>query len=108
MSVLAPTFPAPFPSNYKSLRFYATGTATANFVDNEYAFERVDPVDPAIPEQAWSGTIRIRAIGGNQEISFDGTNVHGFVLDGTVNEYYHRSEGGIAVRGAGTFHIEAW
>lgn len=109
MGVLAPAFPAPLPSGVKSIRFYRTGTATANFTDNKWAFERVDPADPAIPEQGWSGTIRIRAIGGDLQISFDGTTVHGFILSGTVSEYYHRHEGGIAVRGAGvTFHVEAW
>lgn len=107
--VLIPVFPAPLPSNYKSLRFYETGTGTANFADNKWAFERPDPADPAYPEQGWSGTIRVRAIAANVEISFDGVNVHGFVLAGTVSEYYHRTEGGISVRGVGsTFHVEAW
>ena len=109
MAVLVPTFPPPFPSNYKSLRFYATGSGTANFVDNEFAFERPDPNDPAIPEQGWSTKIRIIALGANVQYSFDGTTVHGIVLAGTYGEYDHRHEGGIAVRGVGsTFHIEAW
>jgi hypothetical protein len=108
MGVLTPTFPAPQASNMKSLRFYETGPATANFADNEFAFERSDPADPAVPEQAWSYSIAVRAIGGDLQISFDGTNVHGFVLSGTQTIYERRFEGGIAVKGAGTFHIEAW
>jgi hypothetical protein len=109
MGVLAPAFPAQLPSGVKSIRFYATGVATANFVDSQFAFQRVDPADPAVPEQAWSSKIKVIAIGANVQISFDGTNVHGFVLAGTSGEYDHRHEGGIAVRGVGaTFHIEAW
>lgn len=109
MGVLAPAFPAPNPSNIKSLRFYKTGTATANFTDNKWPFERVDPADPAVPEQGWSYTICVRAIGADLQISFDGTTVHGFILAGTQTQYEKRHEGGIAVKGAGaTFHIEAW
>jgi hypothetical protein len=107
--VLAPSFPATFPSNIKSIRFYQTGAATANFVDNQWPFERVDPPNPLVPEQGWSYHIKIRAVGGNLEFSFDGVNVHGFVLAGTESYYQKRHEGGIAVRGAGaTFHVEAW
>jgi hypothetical protein len=111
MAVLAPTFPAPFPSNIKSIRFYETGVATANFADNKWPFQRVDPANPAIPEQGWSHTILIRADsgGGDLEISFDGTNVHGFCPGGGEVYYQNRYEGGISVRGAGTtFHVEAW
>lgn len=110
MGVLTPAFPAPLPSNTKSIRFYRTGAATGDFADNQWAFERVDPANPVVPEQGWSGTIRVRAINGDLEISFDGTNVHGFILSGTVSEFYHRHEGGISVRGGegATFHIEAW
>jgi hypothetical protein len=108
MSVVAPTFPPALPQNLKSIRFYETGTATANFADNKWGFERADPADPAVPEQGWSYTICVRAVGGDLEISFDGTNVHGFILSGTQTQYQKRHEGGISVRGAGTFHIEAW
>jgi hypothetical protein len=109
MGVLAPAFPAPNPSNLKSLRFYETGAASANYADNQFAFERPDPADPAVPEQGWSYTIAVRAVGGNLNISFDGTNDHGFVLAGTQTIYEKRHEGGISVKGAGaTFHIEAW
>lgn len=109
MSVLAPAFPAPNPPNLKSIRFYQTGAATANFADNKWGFARVDPVAPATPEQGWSYSICVRAVGGNLEISFDGTTVHGFILSGTEKIYEKRHEGGISVRGAGaTFHIEAW
>jgi len=52
--VLTPAFPAPLPSNYKSLRFYATGTATGVYSGNQFAFERIDPQDPAEPEQGLS------------------------------------------------------
>lgn len=109
MTVLAPAFPAPFPSSVKTLRFYATGTATANFVDNSMAFHRVDPASLSIPEQGWSGNISIRAVTANVEYSFDGTTVHGLVLAGTQTIYQHRYEGGIAIRGVGaTFYVEAW
>lgn len=109
MTVLAPAFPAPFPSSVKTLRFYATGTGTANFADNELPFDRVDPASPTVPEQGWSGNIAIRAVGANVEYSFDGTNVHGLVLSGTQTIYQHRYEGGIAIRGVGaTFYVEAW
>lgn len=108
MAVLAPTYPPPLPSNTKSIRFYATGTATGNFVDNEFAFHRIDPASPSVPEQGWSYTIQITATTTNIEFSFDGTNVHGIVLAGKTNQYQKRHEGGIAVRGAGTFYVEAW
>jgi hypothetical protein len=108
MGVLAPTLPPPFPANMKSLRFYKTGAATANYVDNKWAFERPDPADPAVPEQGWSYTIQVRAVGGDLKISFDGTTDHGFILSGTQSQYQKRHEGGIYVKGAGTFHIEAW
>ena len=47
------------------------------------------------------------------ELSFDGTNVHGYVKAGEVREYFDRIEAGIAVRfpgggGAGAVAIEAW
>lgn len=101
-----PAFPAPYPSNRRSLRFYATGPATANFVDNEFAFE-IPGSSPS--EQGWSGMIRVRAVSADLQISFDGTNVHGFIPSGSEALYENRYEGGIAVRGAGaTFHVEAW
>lgn len=108
MGVLTPTFPAPQPSNMKSLRFYQTGALTANFADNKWAFERPDPADPAIPEQGWSYHLRIVVTGGDLEYSFDGTTVHGKVLSGSDALYQKRHEGGIAVRGTGTFYVEAW
>jgi hypothetical protein len=102
----SPEFPAPFPTNRRSLRFYETGGATANFVDNQFAFE-IPGKSPA--EQGWSGTIQIRATGAALEFSFDGINVHGLVPSGSTHIYRHRYEGGIAVRGTGaTFYIEAW
>lgn len=109
MGVLAPAFPAPFPSGVKPVRFYATAAATANFVDHQYSFQRSDPATPSVPEQGWCGNIAIRAVGANVEFSFDGTTVHGLVLSGTQTIYQHRYEGGIAIRGAGaTFYVEAW
>jgi len=109
MAVLVPIFPAPNPPNIKSLRFYQTGVATANFTDNKWAFVRIDPVDVGVPEQAWSYSIQVRAVTANVEISFDGTNVHGLILAGTQSTYEKRHEGGISVRGVGaTFYVEAW
>ncbi len=109
MGVLVPAFPAPFPNGVKPIRFYQTGSATANFADNKWPFLRVDPANPAAPEQGWAGDIAVRAVGANVEISFDGVNVHGLVLSGTQTIYQHRFEGGISVRGVGaTFYVEAW
>jgi len=62
----------------------------------------------------WSQGIRITSVsGGDIEFSFDGTNVHGRVKDGTTEIYYDRHEAGIAVRAAGgvgtpVFEVEAW
>jgi hypothetical protein len=110
--VLPPAYPPPFPSNVKSLRFYETGTCTANFGDNKWAFERVDPKDPAEPEQGWASSIRIRAITGAIEWSFDGVTVHGRVPADEEETMWSLYEGGIAIRNAtatvATFHVEAW
>lgn len=108
MAVETPTFPATLPTSIKSIRFYETGAATANYADNKWAFEKANPADPAVPEQGWSYSISVRAVGGDLRISFDGTTDHGFILSGTEKIYEKRHEGGIAVKGAGTFHIEAW
>ena len=96
-----------------SLRFYRTGTATANFADNKWPFSR--PEDDALPmasrRQGWSRGIRIQVsdtAGDSLEYSFDGTNVHGHLDPGESDVYFERTEGGIAVRGVGTFWIEAW
>ncbi len=106
--VLSPVYPPPFPSNRKSLRFYETGTATGAYSGNEFAFEYPDPRYPAEPEQAWSNSIRVRATTTDLNISFDGVTDHGFIPAGEAQVYWDRYEGGIAVKGAGTFHIEAW
>jgi hypothetical protein len=64
------------------------------------------------PATAWSGTIAVyAAAGGYVEFSFDGETVHGRVeggTDGSRATYRNRYEGGIAVRGSGTFIVEAW
>ena len=102
---MAQTFPAPLPSGIYSLRFYQTGTGTAAFSGNQFAFEHPD----GSGNRAWSNNIRIKATGVDVEFSFDGTNVHGKVTAGTEVIYNERHEGGIAVRGNGaTFLIEAW
>jgi hypothetical protein len=95
--VLPPAYPPPFPSNITSLRFYGTGTATGAYSANEFAFESANPKDPAEPEQAWSNNF-----------SFDGVNDHGFVPAGEAQVYWDRYEGGIAIKGSGTFYVEAW
>ena len=131
-------FPAAWPprvaSGRHSLRFYATGTATAAFADNAFMFKdgaganpftplpQIDPLTPTVVPptpfgsgpatentplpQIWAQTIRIVAAG-VLEISFDGTNVHGKV-DTTEAIYRNRFESGISVRGSGVFTIEAW
>jgi hypothetical protein len=120
----------------RSIRFYKTGTATANFSDNAYLFAQTTGANPYTPlpvvapgslatvdvqnpsgtgrtgsdpiAAIWSQSLRITAVGGDIEYTFDGTNVHGKVLSGQVATYRNRFEAGIAVRGAGTFHVEAW
>lgn len=106
--VLPPAFPAPFPSNYKSLRFYETGIPDGSYATSSFSFERPDPKDAGEPEQGWSQAIRVIAVGGDLTISFDGVNDHGFVPSGATHFYEDRHEGGIAVKGTGVFHIEAW
>jgi len=63
--------------------------------------------------QVYSGGLRITAIGGYLEFSFDGVNVHGRVVAAGavpgVGDYPNRHEAGICVRGtATTFIVEAW
>lgn len=130
-------FPASWPprpaSGRPSIRFYATGTATADFADNAFMFidgAGANPFTP-LPEvtggstvvprnagtgvssdgtlaQLWAQTIRVVS-SGDVEISFDGTNVHGKILTAGGDVIYrNRFESGIAIRGAGTFTIEAW
>lgn len=152
-------FPAGWPprpaSSVRSIRFYTTGTATANFTDNGFLFasgagantltptpyvppggERTQAIlgsatvsgspmgggrntndsnsDPRVNSppppvaQIWAGSIRVTATTADLEISFDGTNVQGIVKLGTSAVYLKRYESGIAVRGAGTFYVEAW
>jgi len=64
-------------------------------------------------EQLWANSIRVVNEGvGDLELSFDGTNVHGYVAAGMEVTYRERFEAGICVRGVGgatpTFHVEAW
>lgn len=123
-------WPPRLPSGIRSIRFYKTGTATANFQDNAWLFsEGTTPttytpmpvVTPgsnapvAVPNSTgggtvsasdpvpmvWSGNIRISNDGGGDlEYSFDGTNVHGKVKANESLAYRNRYEGGISVRGA--------
>lgn len=125
-------------SGRRSIRFYKTGTATAAFADNAFIFGDaangantytaspvVQPGSNAVvnigapptgtaatPDNPypmiWCDTLRITAVAGDIQFSFDGTNVHGVVLSGTSAVYRSRSESGIAVRGTGTYHVEAW
>ena len=93
------------PDNRYSLRFYETGAATALFANNQFEFEHPDPSKTFT---VWCKSIRIEASGGDIDFSFDGTTVHGTVADGTSKVYWDRTEAGVAVKGAGTFYIEAW
>jgi hypothetical protein len=69
---------------------------------------RVKVVPPPAP-QIWAHSITVTNLAvADLELSFDGTHVHGFVPASTSVTYLHRHESGIAVRGNGTFHIEAW
>lgn len=107
-------FPAPYPDNIYSLRIYQTAALTANFADNQFPFWY--PKDGAIVavadrRQAHSHGIRLRVTAGggdNLDFSFDGINIHGHLAAGEQETYYDRYEGGICVRGQGTFFLEAW
>lgn len=97
-------FPLPVADGIYSLRFYQTGTGTAAFSGNQWLFAH-----PVTGLTAWSKGIRVTATGGDMEISFDGTNVHGKIKSGATAEYWDRCEAGIAIRGnTFTFIIEAW
>jgi hypothetical protein len=70
-----------------------------------------DAGDP--PPMIWSSGFRLVVVGGDMEFSFDVANppaiVHGKVLQtDRVGYYRDRYEAGIAVRGTGTYYIEAW
>jgi hypothetical protein len=136
-------------SSRRSIRFYKTGAATANYADNAFLFADqayantftplpvvkagdVTPpgslpgtspgvIDalPPVPSGSgmngddphpmiWAQTIRVRVVGGPVNISFDGVNDHGFIPADTEQTYRMRFEAGIAIKGTGTFHIEAW
>ena len=108
-------FPAPFPSDRYSLRFYETGTATTLFADRKFAFAHPEDIangmTVAKARQAWSQGIRVQVSntsGDYLEYSFDGVNVHGRIGQNETDVSFIRMEGGIAVRGQGTFWIEAW
>lgn len=91
----------------KSLRFYQTGTATANFVDSQWLFTTTTP--SGVSGQGFSRGMRITALTAALEISFDGVNVHDKVAIGATVVYQDRCEGYIAVRGAtSVFTISAW
>lgn len=131
-------------SGRRSIRFYKTGSLTANFADNCWIFgdaaNNANPYTP-LPEvvsgisgsptvvpptpwgggtndpgspvsMIWSGAIRVTVTGGDLEFSFDSANppviVHGKVLSGSSVVYLDRFESGMAVRGTGTFYVEAW
>jgi len=84
----------------------------------EDAAPRTHENPPATQEQAnypqiWSGSIRVYNAGAEDvEISFDGTNVHGYIAAGQSVTYKDRFEAGICVRavgaGATTCYVEAW
>lgn len=100
----ATIFPLPSPDGVFSLRFYAAGTATANYTDNQWKFTL--PLDST--KQAWCKGLRITAAGADLTLSFDGVNTHGVVKSGATADYVDRCEAGICVKGSGTFTIEAW
>ena len=73
--------------------------------------EGIGPRDPYGPPEplVWASTILVNNDGAaDLEVSFDGINVHGLVLPSEERVYRARREGGIAVRGATDFRIEAW
>lgn len=127
-------WPAPQYSGRRSLRFFKKGTATANYPDNAYLFAeganwspppalapgpmntldaQVQATFPPTPAgnvvHAYSGTIMVRNTGaGVLTFSFDGEHDHGEVAAGTERIYRNRIEGGICIKGSGTFQVEAW
>jgi hypothetical protein len=135
-------FPANWPprvaTGVRSIRFYTTGTATANFADSAFLFGDSASANTYVPlpvvmpgsntvvnvpnsagtgqnnsdlaPMIWAQTIRLcNDGGGSLEYSFDGTNIHGKLLANESVVYRNRFEAGITVRGAGvTFRIEAW
>lgn len=135
---LPASWPPRFPSGRRSIRFYKTGAASGAFADNAWIFaDAANNANPYTPlpviapgsnttvnlgpspqgtgqndsdpvPMIWANAIRITAVGGDIEFSFDGTNIHGKVLSGQSAIYRERVEAGIAVRGTGTFHVEAW
>jgi len=99
------SFPGPAPDNVYSVRLAAVGTGTALFSANEFEF--FHPV--RTEEQVWSQGIKIKAISGAIEFSFDGTDIHGRVAAGETVIFYDRHESAIAIRGAtSTFELEVW
>jgi hypothetical protein len=78
--------------------------------------------DGAVPEgdivaMRFAGNIQISndssAAGDSIQVSFDGVNVHGVILNGETRVYWGRYEAGIAVRTTPTkgncaFRVEAW
>jgi hypothetical protein len=132
-----PSWPPRVPTNVRSLRFFVTGTATANFSDSAFMFAEQLTANPYTPlpvlqagsdasivvpsafgagrnspidpaVQIWSGTMRICATA-DLEFSFDGVTVHGHLYADEEFVYRNRFESGVAVRGVGAvFRIEAW
>lgn len=132
------SWPPRYPSTHRSIRFYVTGTGTADFADNAWIFSELTGANPytplpliapgsstvvAVPPIAGSGrndagapapmiysnSIRITSLGAVLSFSFDGTNVQGLIRAGEAVIYRNRVEAGIAVSGVGsTFTIEAW
>jgi hypothetical protein len=63
---------------------------------------------PPLP-MIWSNGIKISNTSGTLLLfSFDGVNTHGQVLGNSVVIYWTRFEAGIALKGGGTFVVEAW
>ena len=126
------------PSGIRSIRFYVTGTGSANFDDNAFLFSDgvganshtpLPVVEPGSSEDvtleanpmaggqndlgapkpmAFSKFVQITAASAAVEFSFDGINVHGTVPAGE-RRTMERYEAGISIRGVGaTFVVEAW
>ncbi len=99
-------------NTYTPLPVIAPGSNASVVVPNNAGTGVVvggQPVGGSPPAMIWSGTILINnASAAALEFSFDGTNVHGRLLANTSVVYRNRFESGIAVRGLGTFWVEAW
>lgn len=85
----------------------SAGVAEAFPSGGAYRIRRIVVAPPKA--YIWSGNILVRNTGGaDLTISFDGTTDHGIIGSAATVIYRERYEAGIALKGSGTFQVEAW